>query len=72
MVQTKSQCQHQTSEILRLVLSLKSEIIALRETLETTQLVQHGLDSRLQATLQERNLLLQELGKNGAISEQIR
>lgn len=69
---TRTQCQQQSGEILSIVLSLKSEILSLREALETTQLITHGLESRLQKTLLERDILLDELAKNGAISQQLR
>lgn len=69
---TKSQCQQQSSEILRLILSLQTELGSVKEMMKTTQLMQHGLQSTVQTLLLDRDFLLDELAKSGAISETVR
>jgi hypothetical protein len=65
---TKTQCHQQSSEILRLILSLKSEVNSLKESLQNTQFIQHGLQSTVQSLIVERDFLLDALAKSGAIS----
>lgn len=65
---TKLQCQQQSSEIVRLILSLKAEVTSLKETLQNTQFIQHGLQSTVQSLIVERDFLLDALAKSGAIS----
>lgn len=69
---TKTQCQQQSSEVLRLILSLQTELGSVKEMMKTSQLINHGLQSTIQSLLLDRDFLLDELAKNGAISEAVR
>ncbi|CAL8110714.1 unnamed protein product [Orchesella dallaii] len=69
---TKTQCQQQSSEILRLILNLQTEMGSVKEMVKTTQLLQHGMQSAIHTLLLDRDFLLDELAKNGAISETVR
>jgi len=65
-------CQQQSSDILRLMISLKLEVSSLKEMMNTTQAVQHELQSNVQSLLIERDYLLDELAKNGAVTDNFR
>lgn len=69
---TKTQCQQQSSEILRLILSVQTELSSVKEMLKTSQLMNHGLQSTIHSLLLDRDFLLDELAKSGAISETVR
>jgi len=69
---SKVQCQQQSSEIVRLILSLKSEVTSLKEILQNTQFIQHGLQSTVNSLIVERDFLLDALAKTGAISSATR
>lgn len=69
---TKSQCQQQSSEILRLILSVQTELSSVKEMVKSTQVMQHGIQSTIHALLLDRDFLLDELAKSGAISDSVR
>jgi hypothetical protein len=69
---TRTQCERQGGDILQLVLALKGEVACVKEALQSTQFHQHGLESSLHSVIMERDILLDELAKTGAISENIR
>ncbi|XP_035715204.1 uncharacterized protein LOC110859364 isoform X2 [Folsomia candida] len=68
----RATCERQGGDILQLVLALKGEVACIKESFQSSQFLQHGLQSSVHTLLLERDLLLDELAKNGAISENLR
>lgn len=69
---TRSSCERTSGDILQLVLALKGDLTCVKEAFVSNQFFQQSLQSSLQIMLAERDLLLEELAKTGAISEGLR
>jgi len=69
---TRLQCNKQSSDILQSLSLVNEEVKAVREALQSSQMTQQELHATVQTLLIERDLLLDELLKNGAISRNVR
>jgi predicted nucleic acid-binding Zn-ribbon protein len=69
---TRAECSKQSGDILESLSAVNNEVKSVREALQSTQISQQELQATVHTLLLERDMLLDELLKTGAISRNIR